>query len=123
MCLAAIIAGGVVLLAGGRVQVDADNAAFFANSAGHPVLAQFLRTGSCHVPGPDALAAELDAPYDAPDSLAADDVADRIEPREILNLTVMLDHDVIDGAPATRFIHRLVDLIESGSGLSGMEDR
>ena len=50
-------------------------------------------------------------------------VADRIEPREILNLTVMLDHDVIDGAPATRFIHRLVDLIESGSGLSEMEDR
>lgn len=74
------IADRVVLLAGGRVQVDADNAAFFANSAGHPVLAQFLRTGSCHVPGPDALAAELDAPYDAPDTLAADDVADRIEP-------------------------------------------
>jgi pyruvate/2-oxoglutarate dehydrogenase complex dihydrolipoamide acyltransferase (E2) component len=25
----------------------------------------------------------------------------RIEPREILNLTVVFDHDVIDGAPAT----------------------
>ena len=41
----------------------------------------------------------------------------RIEPREILNLTVMFDHDVIDGAPATRFTHRLVELIESGYGL------
>jgi pyruvate/2-oxoglutarate dehydrogenase complex dihydrolipoamide acyltransferase (E2) component len=40
-----------------------------------------------------------------------------IEPREILNLTVMFDHDVVDGAPATRFTRRLVDLIESGFGL------
>jgi pyruvate/2-oxoglutarate dehydrogenase complex dihydrolipoamide acyltransferase (E2) component len=38
----------------------------------------------------------------------------RIEPREILNLTVMFDHDVVDGAPATRFTRRLVELIESG---------
>ena len=41
----------------------------------------------------------------------------RIEPREILNLTVMFDHDVVDGAPATRFVKRLVELIESGDGL------
>ena len=41
----------------------------------------------------------------------------RIEPREILNLTVLFDHDVIDGAPATRFTRRLVELIESGYGL------
>jgi hypothetical protein len=45
-------------------------------------------------------------------------VGDRIEPREILNLTVVFDHDVIDGAPATRFTRRLVELIESGYGLS-----
>ena len=44
-------------------------------------------------------------------------VAGRIEPREILNLTVMFDHDLIDGAPATRFTHRLVELIQSGYGL------
>jgi len=44
-------------------------------------------------------------------------VEGRIEPREILNLTVVFDHDVIDGAPATRFTHRLVELIESGYGL------
>ena len=34
----------------------------------------------------------------------------RIEPREILNLTVMFNHDVIDGAPAARFVRRLVEL-------------
>jgi pyruvate/2-oxoglutarate dehydrogenase complex dihydrolipoamide acyltransferase (E2) component len=45
-------------------------------------------------------------------------VEGRIEPREILNLTVMFDHDVVDGAPATRFTHRLVELIESGYGLA-----
>ena len=44
-------------------------------------------------------------------------VEGRIEPREILNLTVLFDHDVVDGAPATRFVRRLVELIESGDGL------
>ena len=42
----------------------------------------------------------------------------RIEPRQILNLTVVFDHEVIDGAPAARFTHRLVELIESGCDLS-----
>jgi pyruvate/2-oxoglutarate dehydrogenase complex dihydrolipoamide acyltransferase (E2) component len=41
----------------------------------------------------------------------------RIEPRQMLNLTVMFDHDIIDGAPAARFTRRLVELIESGCGL------
>jgi len=44
-------------------------------------------------------------------------VEGRIEPREILNLTVVFDHHVIDGAPAARFTRRLVELIESGYGL------
>jgi pyruvate/2-oxoglutarate dehydrogenase complex dihydrolipoamide acyltransferase (E2) component len=44
-------------------------------------------------------------------------VEGRIEPREILHLTVMFDHDVVDGAPAARFINRLVELIESAHGL------
>jgi pyruvate/2-oxoglutarate dehydrogenase complex dihydrolipoamide acyltransferase (E2) component len=44
-------------------------------------------------------------------------VEDRIEPRQILNLTLTFDHDVIDGAPAARFTRRLVELIESGYGL------
>lgn len=44
-------------------------------------------------------------------------VQGRIEPREILHLTVAFDHNVIDGAPAARFTHRLVELIESAYGL------
>ena len=49
-------------------------------------------------------------------------VEGRIEPREILNLTLIFDHDVVDGAPATRFTKRLVELIESGYGLCEMDD-
>jgi len=49
-------------------------------------------------------------------------VEGRIEPREILNLTVMFDHDVVDGAPATRFTRRLVELIESGYGLGETDE-
>jgi pyruvate/2-oxoglutarate dehydrogenase complex dihydrolipoamide acyltransferase (E2) component len=41
----------------------------------------------------------------------------RVAPREMLNLTVLFDHDIVDGAPATRFVKRLVELIESGYGL------
>jgi hypothetical protein len=41
----------------------------------------------------------------------------RIEPREMLNLTVLFDHEVVDGAPATRFVRRLIELVESGYGL------
>jgi pyruvate/2-oxoglutarate dehydrogenase complex dihydrolipoamide acyltransferase (E2) component len=45
-------------------------------------------------------------------------VEGRIEPREFLSLTVAFDHDVVDGAPAARFVRRLVELIESGYGLA-----
>ena len=41
----------------------------------------------------------------------------RIEPRQMMSLTIIFDHDVIDGAPAARFTRRLVELIESGYGL------
>ncbi len=44
-------------------------------------------------------------------------VGDQIERREYLALTVTLDHDVVDGAPATRFVSRLVGLLEEGHGL------
>jgi pyruvate/2-oxoglutarate dehydrogenase complex dihydrolipoamide acyltransferase (E2) component len=44
-------------------------------------------------------------------------VEGRVEPREILHLTVVFDHEVIDGAPAARFTRRLVELMESGYGL------
>jgi pyruvate/2-oxoglutarate dehydrogenase complex dihydrolipoamide acyltransferase (E2) component len=37
--------------------------------------------------------------------------------RDYLSLTLSFNHELIDGAPATRFTQRLKDLIESGSGL------
>lgn len=37
--------------------------------------------------------------------------------REYLSLTISLDHEMIDGAPAARFTQRLKELIESGYGL------
>lgn len=42
----------------------------------------------------------------------------RIEPRLILHLTLVFDHEVVDGAPAARFARRLVELVESGAGLA-----
>src|SRR5215472_6077342 len=37
--------------------------------------------------------------------------------REYLSLTISVDHNIIDGAPAARFAQRLKELIESGYGL------
>ena len=37
--------------------------------------------------------------------------------RDYLSLTISFNHEMIDGAPAARFIQRLKDLIESGYGL------
>ena len=42
----------------------------------------------------------------------------RIEIREYLCMTISVDHDIIDGAPAARFTQRLKELVESGYGLS-----
>jgi pyruvate/2-oxoglutarate dehydrogenase complex dihydrolipoamide acyltransferase (E2) component len=39
------------------------------------------------------------------------------ENREFLHLTFSFDHDIIDGAPAARFVQRFKELVESGSGL------
>ncbi len=42
---------------------------------------------------------------------------DKIEIREYLYMTVSVDHDVIDGAPAVRALAKLTKLIETGFGL------
>ena len=41
----------------------------------------------------------------------------RVEVRKYLSVTVSFDHDIVDGAPAARFIRRLKELVESGYGL------
>jgi pyruvate/2-oxoglutarate dehydrogenase complex dihydrolipoamide acyltransferase (E2) component len=44
-------------------------------------------------------------------------VQDAIAIREYLKMTVLIDHDVIDGAPAARFVSLLADLIRNGYSL------
>ena len=41
-----------------------------------------------------------------------------LENREYLCVTISLDHDIVDGAPAARFIQRLKELVESGHKIS-----
>jgi pyruvate/2-oxoglutarate dehydrogenase complex dihydrolipoamide acyltransferase (E2) component len=50
------------------------------------------------------------------------EVEGTIESREMLSVTIIFDHDVIDGAPAARFTRRLVELIESGYGLDEVQN-
>ena len=37
----------------------------------------------------------------------------KIETREFLNISLIFDHDVVDGAPMIRFLERLIDLMEN----------
>jgi len=45
-------------------------------------------------------------------------IEDKIEIRKILHTTILFDHDIIDGAPANRFLTKLKEYIESGFGLN-----
>ena len=42
---------------------------------------------------------------------------DAIAPREFLSMTVLFDHDVVDGLPVALFLRRLSGLMEGASGL------
>lgn len=44
-------------------------------------------------------------------------IDNNIEVREYMEMTILFDHDVIDGAPAARFVERLSELIEKGYDL------
>lgn len=44
-------------------------------------------------------------------------VHNKIEIREFIEIAILIDHDVIDGAPAARFVNKLSELIEKGYGL------
>jgi pyruvate/2-oxoglutarate dehydrogenase complex dihydrolipoamide acyltransferase (E2) component len=41
--------------------------------------------------------------------------------REFLNLTVSFDHDIVDGAPAARFVRSLADLVEGAAALEPIQ--
>ena len=42
----------------------------------------------------------------------------QVEIRDVLDLTLIIDHNVVDGAPATRFGAELRELIESAAVIS-----
>ena len=46
--------------------------------------------------------------------------AGQLVEREWLQLTVSVDHDVVDGAPAARFVNRLRGLLTTADGLDGL---
>ncbi len=48
---------------------------------------------------------------------------ERIEPREMLSLTISLDHDVIDGTPAARFAARFKESSRAAPSLREIERR
>lgn len=45
-------------------------------------------------------------------------IDNQIKVRDILNMTILCDHDVIDGAPMVRFLNDLTKYIENGEGLN-----
>lgn len=45
-------------------------------------------------------------------------IGDEIVIRELLNITVSIDHDIVDGAPAARFVQSFRALLENAHGLS-----
>ena len=95
------------------------NPMFIAENMGTVALTsigQFARSGGWAIPlGMQALSIAVGGIAERPGY-----VGDRIEKREYLSLTVTLNHDVVDGAPAARFVSRLVELLEEGYGLASL---
>jgi pyruvate/2-oxoglutarate dehydrogenase complex dihydrolipoamide acyltransferase (E2) component len=46
----------------------------------------------------------------------------QLETREHLCLTISFNHDIVDGAPAARFVKRFSELLMSGELLAGETD-
>lgn len=46
---------------------------------------------------------------------------DRFEDREMLNITASFDHEIVDGAPAARFLKQFSEFVSSAAGLSGLK--
>jgi len=48
-------------------------------------------------------------------------IDNEVKIREILNMTILVDHDVTDGAPMVRFLEDLTDFLESGKEASDQD--
>ena len=44
----------------------------------------------------------------------------KVVPREILNITIYVDHNIVDGAPTARFSARVVELMQEPFGLDDL---
>jgi pyruvate/2-oxoglutarate dehydrogenase complex dihydrolipoamide acyltransferase (E2) component len=44
-------------------------------------------------------------------------VDNKVEVREIMHLTILIDHDVVDGVPAAKFTYKLAKKIQSAAEL------
>lgn len=76
-------------------------------------IGRFARSGGWAIPlGLHALSIAVGGISEKPGY-----VGDNVEKREYLALTVTLDHDVVDGAPATRFVATLIENLEESHGL------
>ncbi len=76
------------------------------------------RTGYAITSSPQTLSVALGAIVEKPGV-----VNKKIEIREYLCTTVMFNHDVVDGAPAARFMTRFGDLIGEGFGLTNLDSK
>ena len=47
-------------------------------------------------------------------------IGQQVQVREILNMTILCDHDVMDGAPMVRFLNDLTKYIERGEGIESL---
>ena len=45
-------------------------------------------------------------------------LGDDLQPRELLDITISVDHQIVDGAEVARFARRLSELVEQGDGLT-----
>ena len=48
-------------------------------------------------------------------------IGDELQKREILNITFNIDHNIVDGAPAARFVARSIELLENAFGLDELK--
>jgi pyruvate/2-oxoglutarate dehydrogenase complex dihydrolipoamide acyltransferase (E2) component len=48
-------------------------------------------------------------------------IGEKMVNHEFLSLTISLDHDIVDGAPAARFISKFADLVENAYSIDSLE--
>lgn len=49
-------------------------------------------------------------------------IDNEVKIREVLNMTILVDHDVIDGAPMVRFLNDLTKCLETGEEINNIDD-